>query len=248
MDPTPDIFEELDTALMEIFHRNHHRDLNNLSEQERQRAFDEMADLIRQNSLNSASNRRRTVRRFYEITWYWNYIPYIVLRFDRIGQQITLANFKWAVTHAIFYFVKTIQAGFRITHKWDIFYYLNLEEFQNASILQHTWLIFKNYRASLLNTICIVAREGPSDCDLITNSLVFRMSDAISETCPQLSTNMVRFITVTTYLLYATLGNFICLNVLFFLSYNIMRRIAGYSKIVKNLGSVVGSTFVKYIA
>lgn len=66
MDPNQDIFEELDTAMMEIFHRNHtlHNNFNNLSEHEQQRTLDEMADLVRQNSSNSSSSRRRTIRRF----------------------------------------------------------------------------------------------------------------------------------------------------------------------------------------
>lgn len=304
MDPNQDIFEELDTAMMEIFHRNHtlHNNFNNLSEHEQQRTLDEMADLVRQNSSNSSSSRRRTIRRFYEITWYWTYFPLVVLRFDRIWQQVTFTNFQRAISYGAFCFVKMIQTGFRsliflfvlqtylhnvtnmifvfsniitfstnfikdlftyifqdspnilhdnvmlVTHDYDMFYYLNSEEYQNALALQHLWLIFKNYRASLLRTSCITIKNGPSNCDLITNSLIYRMSDAISQSCPQFSTNTIRFITVTIYLLYAIIGNFICLNILFFLLYNIMRRIAGYAKIFKNLGLVIGSTFVDYIA
>lgn len=305
MDPNQDIFEELDTALIEIFHRNHsiHDNINNLPHHERQRVRDEMADLLRQNSLNASSSRHhRTIRRFYEVMWYYNYIPIFTIRFGRIGQQITWHNLQQVIFDAASYFFKMIQTGLRslifvwvlqthlrnitnmififsnaitfstnfikdlftyafqnspqvlhdhqllVAHNWDVFYYFNSEEYQNASFLQHLWFIYRNYRASLLKTTCITINKELPDCSLVMDSLVYRMLDAIARSCPQLSTNMVRFITLTIFLLYATLGNFICINVLCFAMFNIMRRIIGYSKIVKNLGKVIGSTFIDYIA
>ncbi|KAI5949125.1 hypothetical protein KGF57_004955 [Candida theae] len=310
MDPNHDIFAQLDTALLDIFHQNHtiQHDFNSLPEHERQRVLDEMEDYVRQSSLNSTRHGRirrnpRTIRRFYEITWYWTYLPLFTIRFDRIFQQLTMSNFQRAVTNAAFYLVNMIQAGLRsliflfvlqtylhnvtnmifvfsniitfssnfikdgftycfqdradilhdhallATHNYDCFYYLNLPQYANASIWKHAELIFKNHRAYLLRTSCVIAKDGaPSNCHLITDSLVYKFSDAIAKSCPSLSTSIVRLCTVGIYLVYAMLGNFVCLNILFFLSYNIMRRIAGYANIVKNLSQVIGSTFVEYIA
>ena len=62
----------------------------------------------------------------------------------------------------------------------------------------------------------------------LTNTLVFKLSSVFQEYFPALGSTGLKLITLWMYISYALIGDIICLNILLFVSYNLINRFMGY--------------------
>lgn len=135
-----------------------------------------------------------------------------------------------------------------------IFYFKEDEDFHAYS----TWDVINttayNWVSSLINMNCVLF-EGERDfkCSLYEDSLIFKFSRIVGDFFPSIGgkeSNVSWSLTISTvvlYLFYALGGDLICLNVLFFLSVNMGKRILHYKDIYANLGRIVWNTLHRNI-
>lgn len=297
MDHHVDIFRHLDTSMLEIFQNGSLNDyLNNLSPEEREQTVGAINRLMQRDAERQANSWHR----YYEIKWYFNYIPLITIHYSLIWQAMTFTNLVYMVRASIIkitnamvkmvrltFFLITIQSYFRTlinivfsfcdvitfsdnflmdlftyvlqdnksmmriheelrVHKFDLQYFADMPEYKNLSVFQQIVFTIKNLLASMLMTSCTRAGDDVR-CHIYTNTLIFKMLEAVSKTYPQNTKLSIMIMTVLIYLIYAILGNIICINIFLFFGSNLANRIIGYSQIVKNLSNAIWSTLFGHV-
>ncbi|CUM46057.1 uncharacterized protein AC631_05794 [Debaryomyces fabryi] len=131
-----------------------------------------------------------------------------------------------------------------------IFYFKEDADFQAYS----TWDIITtaayNWVSSLINMNCVsyFSDERHFECSISEDSLIFKFSRIMGDFFPSIGgteSNVSWSLTISTvvlYLFYALGGDLICLNVLFFFSINMGKRVLHYKDIYAGLGSIVWNT------
>ncbi|CAK9441464.1 uncharacterized protein LODBEIA_P53320 [Lodderomyces beijingensis] len=134
-------------------------------------------------------------------------------------------------------------------HKGDIFYFYNLEEYQHLSTLQSIIFAVKNHFASMLVATCTKTDNGDAiTCRPYTNTLIFKVQDVVGNCYPRLSKGLVMMVTVSLYLIYATIGNLVCMNIFIFYTSNLLLKWMRVASVAKNLFYVVWTSFFDLIA
>ena len=131
-------------------------------------------------------------------------------------------------------------------HNNKIMYFLKYDEYNDLSSFQIIKMIYVNITASMLQADCISTSES-STCKLLTNTLVFKFSHVLQQYFPKLGDSSLKFITLSVYMTYAIIGDIICLNILLFLSYNLLTRFLGYKQIFSGLRHKRWSSLFTYL-
>lgn len=131
-------------------------------------------------------------------------------------------------------------------HHGNLLYFLKYDEYNDLSSFQIMKMTYVNLTASMLRAECISTSES-STCKLLTNTLVFKFSDVLQQYYPTLGKTILRFITLSIYMTYAIVGDIICLNILLFLSYNLLNRFLGYKQVFSGLRNILWNSMFTYL-
>ncbi|RCK65123.1 hypothetical protein Cantr_00641 [Candida viswanathii] len=131
-------------------------------------------------------------------------------------------------------------------HDGNVMYFLKYDEYNDLSSFQVIRMTYVNLVASMLHADCVITSDSAT-CKLLTNTLVFKFSQVLQDCFPKLGTAGLKFITLIIYLTYAIVGDIICLNVLLFLSYNLLNRFLGYKQVFVGLRNMLWSSMFTYL-
>lgn len=145
-----------------------------------------------------------------------------------------------------------------IKNKGDVFYFETNDDYNEYSFLKVLRMVTYNWLSGLLNATCITFQEVDSKlvstkCEIIDDTLIFRFSKVMKDFFPFIANSESSFSwsltlsTVLVYLFYALGGDLICLNVLFFWSVNLGKRILHYKDVYTGVGSIVWNTLHRNI-
>ncbi|KAL6451722.1 hypothetical protein SBY92_003029 [Candida maltosa Xu316] len=131
-------------------------------------------------------------------------------------------------------------------HHGNMMFFLQYEEYNNLSSFEVIKLSYYNIVASMVRADCVVTSESAT-CKILTNTLVFKFSQVLRDFFPSLSITGLKTITLMIYLTYAIIGDIICLNILLFLSYNLMNRFLGYKQVFVGIRGMLWNSFFKFL-
>ncbi|KAK6201280.1 uncharacterized protein RJT21DRAFT_34212 [Scheffersomyces amazonensis] len=132
-------------------------------------------------------------------------------------------------------------------HGGDLFYFTNYNDY---SLLDTIKNVLINWLAKCISSDCLFYKQEdhPVDieCSISTNSLIFKFSDVLVAFFPSFSNERMTFYlkssTVMIFVLYALIGDLVCMNIMVFFFYNIGKRVVGYKSVFGNLGAIVYHT------
>ena len=144
-----------------------------------------------------------------------------------------------------------------------MFLLLQYDEYSNLSSFQVIKLAYQNLLASLINVECITyapnstgsttttttssSSATTTSCKILTNTLVFKLSSVFQEYFPALGSTGLKLITLWMYISYALIGDIICLNILLFVSYNLINRFMGYKLVFQGLRDILWNSLFNFI-
>ena len=148
-------------------------------------------------------------------------------------------------------------------HLRNVFYFLQYDEYSNLSSFQVIKLAYQNLLASLINVECITyapnstgstttttsssSSATTTSCKILTNTLVFKLSSVFQEYFPALGSTGLKLITLWMYISYALIGDIICLNILLFVSYNLINRFMGYKQVFQGFRDILWNSLFNFI-
>ncbi|CAX41629.1 conserved hypothetical protein [Candida dubliniensis CD36] len=148
-------------------------------------------------------------------------------------------------------------------HSRNVFYFLQYDEYNDLSSLQVLQLAYRNLLASLINVECITyspnstgtttttssssSTATTTSCKILTDTLVFKLSSVFQDFFPALGSTGLKLITLWIYISYALIGDIVCLNILLFVSYNLINRFMGYKQMFQGLKDILWNSLFKFI-
>lgn len=112
----------------------------------------------------------------------------------------------------------------------------NLIAPENVTSWQFIKELFLHFVMLHVNFTCIKYNEEPEKCSPDTNLLIFKFHDIVKSIRPNSNPTLWM---VTIYLLYALLGNFICMNILYMCSINLGNRLKKYGSYFTNFINIL---------
>lgn len=272
-----DIFRDLDTDLMEIFHRGHFSEMfRNLPAEEHDRRIEALNRFL----------RRRYERdpKYVKLIWLFRFFPLPVVKYRTIWNDIR-PNLGLIVMRALTAVVLMIVKVFRLTmfiigssyylkrifrtllifgneltfstnffrdvytyilrdHEYLFYRLSNLETYgwwytigntnniDSLSNYQYFRGVFLNFLVSPLMANCNKVNDRYI-CFPNTSSLIYKFEDVFKNNLPETSQSSI--LVVLVYLLYALVGNFICMNIFYLYSLNFFNLTLKYHGYLSNL-------------
>ncbi|RLV91710.1 hypothetical protein JA1_003666 [Spathaspora sp. JA1] len=139
-----------------------------------------------------------------------------------------------------------------MNNEGNVLYFLKNADNNGMSSWNVLYSAIYNTVSATLVTDCIKIDDSTNvTCQLVTDSLIFKLSQVITTYYPSLNSptgsTVLKLSTLLLYMLYAILGDIICINVWFFCMYNFLDRAVKYKQIFVNLRGIVWKSLVRYL-
>lgn len=126
-------------------------------------------------------------------------------------------------------------------HKGDHLYFLQYEPDLSSWRILFTSTI--NLLSSMLVTDCTSNGEGK--CELVKDNLIFKFSEVFLKYYPNISMWLLKLLTIIIFFTYALIGDFICLNIVMLVGYNVHYRIEKYKQVFLSLKNIIWTTIFR---
>ncbi|KAK6461559.1 hypothetical protein DFJ63DRAFT_314191 [Scheffersomyces coipomensis] len=128
-------------------------------------------------------------------------------------------------------------------HQGDIFYFTDDPNYNKFSMFEIIGKLIINWISRSIQTSCVKTTVD-WECTVMDQSLIFKFSDVLISFFPSLQPRSfsLKSATVGIFVLYALIGDIICVNILVFSFYNIGTRVLGYKSVMGNIGSIIYNT------